>query len=160
MPSQPLSEDAAGRELRRTLAPNEQVLGYTLGIGGSLLVATDWRAIIIKVGSAATGTWFGKQNTTFAYGEISRIDLYVPTPGEGEGAEGGGAEGTDDSRPGFVVITSRGEQSPTHHRPRPRPGDAAHFGTAKNVCPFNPLRAADFQQIVEIIRRHLYTPPR
>lgn len=155
MPFQPFPEDAAGRELRRTLAPDEQVLAYALGLGGALVVATDWRAIIIKVGAATTGTWFGKQNTTFRYGEISRIDLSVPTPGEGDGE---GTDGRDGARVGFVVITSRGEQYRWRDRSRPR--DPAHFCTAKNVCPFDPLRAASFGQVVEIIRRHVYTPPR
>lgn len=150
VPSLPLHDDAAGRELRRTLVTDEQVLTYALGTGGAMLVATDWRAIIIKVGSTATGTWFGKQNTSFRYGEIRSIDLYVPRPGDG-----GGTDGTSRSTVGLVVITSRGERYPTLDRYR----DPAQLVKAKNVCSFDTLRAADFQQVVAIIRQHVYTPP-
>ncbi len=142
MPPQPLPEDAAGRELRRTLAPGEQVLAYATGIGGALLAATDWRAIIIKPGPAAGGTWLGKQNTSFRYGQMSRIDLYT-------GALGDGYYGY-----GYVVITSVGEE----HRNLGRYRDAQLI-KAKNVCPFNLLSEVIFRQVVDIIRSHLYAPP-
>lgn len=142
MPPQPLPEDAAGRELRRTLAPGELVLAYATGIGGAMLIATDWRAIIIKAGAAVTGMWSGKQNTSFRYGQISSIDLYAGTLGSGSYGYG------------YVVITSAGEE----HRNLGRYRDA-ELVKAKNICPFNLLSEAAFRQVVEVIRSHLYAPP-
>ncbi len=142
MPPQPLPEDAAGRELRRTLAPGEQVLAYATGIGDALLAATDWRAIIIKIGSAAGGTWLGKQNTSFRYGQITGIDLYTATLGDGSYGYG------------YVLVTSVGDEQ----RPLARYRDAQLL-KAKNVCPFNLLSEATFRQVAEIIRSRMYAPP-
>lgn len=142
MPPQPLPEDAAGRELRRTLAPGEQVLAYATGTDGALLVATDWRAIIIKAGAAASGTWFRKQNTSFRYGQISGIELLVGTAGDGS------------HRSGYVVINSMGEQSPILGGSR----GAAHAVKAKNVCAFDLESEATFGQVVTFIRSQLYGP--
>ena len=144
VPSLPLHDDAAGRELRRTLVTDEQVLTYALGTGGAMLVATDWRAIIIKAGAAATGTWLGKQNTSFRYGQIASIDLYTGTLGDGSYAYS------------CVVITSVGEKNPPPGRSR----DPTDLIKAKNVCPFNLLSEASVRHVVEIIRSRLYAPPR
>lgn len=108
--SQPFSKGAAGRKLRRTLASDEPVLAFAAGMGDALPVATDWRAIIIKAGTAATGSWLGQQNTSFRYGQISSIDLYMPGTLDTLGTLGTLGEGV--SGVGFVVITSTGEPNP------------------------------------------------
>lgn len=72
-------EGQAGRELRRMLAPGERMLGWQEGQSGAVLVATDQRAIIIKLGRAASGHWywpFGTMLRAWPYRQISRVELH------------------------------------------------------------------------------------
>src|SRR5260370_16459701 len=77
MASKQLPGGAGGNERGRRLGQDEPVLAYAKGKGGSLLVATDRRAIIIKAGAAATGQWFGKKNASFGYNQITSVDVHT-----------------------------------------------------------------------------------
>lgn len=134
MANQHLPGGSAGRELRRTLAEGELVLAWASGKGGALLIATDRRAIIIKAGPGATGTWFGKKNASFGYGQISSVDLHT---------------GAMD---GYVEISAGGVQNRSV-------GRYAQLVRADNICPFNKWSEGRFRQVVETIRQHLYASP-
>jgi hypothetical protein len=118
--------------LRKNLAPNETVLAYARGLQGALLVATDRRALIIKTGYAL-GTWFGRQTTSFGYGQITSVEM---RSGVGRG---------------FVEISAGGMQN------RPR----GYFGRLRgeNIVAFNKWSEAGLRDVVNVIRQHLYAPP-
>jgi hypothetical protein len=111
MANHPLPSGTPGRELRRTLLQGEVVLAHASGKAGSLLVATDRRAIIIKTG-IATDTWFGKNNAAFGSGHMTSVDLHT---------------GVMD---GSVEISAGGVQN----RTRARYDQLVHADT---ICPFN-----------------------
>jgi len=131
--SQQLPGGGAGRELAKTLQSGEQVLSYATGKGGALLVATDRRAIVIKAGPRATGTWFGKKNASFGYQQITSVDLHT---------------GIMD---GYVEVSAGGVQNRNV-------GRTAQLIDADNICPFNKWDEGSFRQVVEVIRHHLYRP--
>ncbi len=124
----------AGKELQQTLANGETILAWATGKGGALLVATDRRAIIIKTGPAATGTWFGKKNASYGYQQITSVDLHT---------------GIAD---GYVEISAGGIQQRNL-------GRVAQLTGADNVSPFNKWSEADFRRVVEVMRAHLYSVP-
>lgn len=128
---QRLPGGGAGRELQKTLGEGEQVLVWASGKGGALLVATDRRAIIIKAGPAATGTWFGKKNSSFGYRQISNVDVHT---------------GAMD---GYVEISAGGVQNRNR-------GRYAQLVKADNICPFNKWGESDFRRVTETIRQRMY----
>jgi hypothetical protein len=132
-PPQGWPKGSAGKELRRTLSPNEPVMAWASGKGGALLVATDRRAIIIKTGPGATGTWFGRKNASFGYNQITSVDLHT-----------GYADG-------YVEISAGGVQNRNL-------GRYAQLIHADNICPFNKWSETPFRHIVDVIRQHLYAP--
>lgn len=73
-PQQGWPKGAAGKELQQTLLPGEQVLGWAEGKMGSHLVATDRRALLVKVG-ASSGGFFGRKVTVYPYTQLSSVDL-------------------------------------------------------------------------------------
>lgn len=75
-PQQGWPKGAAGKELQQALLPGEQVLGWAEGKMGSHLVATDRRALIVKVG-ASSGGFFGRKVTVYPYTQLSSVDLRV-----------------------------------------------------------------------------------
>jgi hypothetical protein len=121
-----------GKELRKALGQDEPVLAYASGKGGSLLVATDRRAIIIKTGASATGQWFGKKVASYGYQQIASVDLHT-----------GFADG-------YVQIAEGGVQQ------HGRIGRYAQLVHADNICPFNKGSEGAFRHVVDTIRQHLY----
>lgn len=94
MQTPPLLSGKLGEELTKTLQPNETVLAATQ-TGAAALVATDQRVIIIKT-AAALGKLFGGTTASFAYQQITSVDVhkqvlsgYVEITGGGVGAGGG-----------------------------------------------------------------------
>ena len=72
---QPFPKGAEGKALQQALFPGEQVIGWGQGRGGALLVATDQRALIIKVGALATGQPFGRKSSAWPYQHIISVDM-------------------------------------------------------------------------------------
>lgn len=136
MGGQQLPDSGAGREVRATLSPGETVLAYAVGKGGSLLVATDRRALVVKVGAAATGKWFGKKVASLGYRQLSGVQVHT-----------GFADG-------YVELVAAG--MPTQGG---RLGRYAQLVHADNVCPFAKRGEADFRRVVEVINQHLLAHP-
>ena len=74
MTAQNWPKGASGEELRKALLPDETVLDWAPGKGESFLVATDQRALIVKVG-IATGKLFGRQVNAYPYQQLTAVDL-------------------------------------------------------------------------------------
>ncbi len=75
MAQQQFPGGGAGKELQQALLNGEQVIGWGQGRGGALLVATDQRALIIKVGALATGQPFGRKTSAWPYQHIISVDM-------------------------------------------------------------------------------------
>lgn len=73
-PAQGWPKGAAGKELQQALMPGEAVLDWAPGKGGSFLIATDRRAIIVKAG-IATGQLFGRQVNAYPYQQLTAVDF-------------------------------------------------------------------------------------
>ncbi len=123
---------AVGKELKKTLAPGEQVLAHASGKGGATLVATDRRALIIKTGAASTGTWFGRKCASYGYPQITSLDLHTSL------------------MDGYVQISTAGVTQ------KSRVGRYTQLIHADNICPFNKPSEGSFRRVVEVIREHLY----
>lgn len=67
----------AGKELQQALLPGEQVLGWAQGRQGSYLIATDQRAMLIKTGTSAGGSFGSRKVAVFPYAQLSSVDLHV-----------------------------------------------------------------------------------
>ncbi|HEX8732415.1 MAG TPA: SHOCT domain-containing protein [Ktedonobacterales bacterium] len=69
-----LPKGAAGKELQAALLPGEEVIGWGEGKGGSFLIATSQRAMIVKAG-IATGQFFGRKVFAVSYNQLTSVDL-------------------------------------------------------------------------------------
>ena len=125
-------DSAAGRELQKVLAADEPIEALAVGKGGAILVATDRRAIIVKAGVAATGTWFGHKVGSYGYSQISAVNV-----------QAGALDG-------YVEIVAAGVNL-IHN-----PGRYAQLVSADNICPFARKAEGEFRAVVERIQGHLY----
>lgn len=120
---------AAGKEVQRALLPGESVVAWARGKGGSHLVATDSRALIVKAG-IATGQFFGRKVTVFPYGMLTGAELQT---------------GMFD---GYVQLMAAGAQGVT------RMGRTAQM-YADNTCAFNKGDETRFRHVVDVIRERM-----
>lgn len=127
---QGLPKGAAGKELQHALLPGEQVLAWASGKGGSHLIATDQRALIIKAG-IATGQFFGRKVTAYPYGQLTSVELQT---------------GLVD---GYVQLSAGGAQGRTL-------GSRVQQMQADNSCAFNKPDEKAFRAVVDILRQRVH----
>lgn len=129
-PAQSLPTGAAGKELQQALLPGEQVLGWARGKGGSHLIATDQRALIIKAG-IATGQFFGRKVNAYPYTQLTSVELQT---------------GLAD---GYVQLSAGGAQGRTL-------GSRVAQMEADNSCAFNKWDEKAFRAVVDIMRQRVH----
>lgn len=129
--AQQLPKGAAGKELQQALLPGEQVLGWASGKGGSHLIATDQRALIIKAG-IATGQFFGRKVNAYPYAQLTSVELQT---------------GMLD---GYVQLSAGGAQGRTL-------GSRVQQMQADNTCAFNKGDEKAFRAVVAILRERVAT---
>lgn len=129
-PAQGWPKGAAGKELQQALLPGEQVLAWASGKGGSHLIATDQRALIIKAG-IATGQFFGRKVNAYPYSQLTSVELQT---------------GLFD---GYVQLSAGGAQGRTL-------GSRVQQMQADNSCAFNKGDEKAFRAVVDIMRQRVH----